>query len=219
MAWIAAVVGAAATYYGSQQQKKASKKVGHELDQLYGTQNSILQNLSPYISNFYRQANDNLAYPTAYYRALASGDTSRINEALAPQLRSIGAKYRSIADATGELMPRATGGAYNVDLAYRAGDEEQALRSGEVSGAYGNLGKLAAVAGDLGGSAAGHAVSAGQAAGSLFNPSTLGMLGGGGNANAYGDLAKSLFGGENSGSVFKYKPGTGWYVGNQPGAG
>ncbi len=217
MAWISAIVAAGAAYYQSQQQKKAAKKIGSAADRLYGIQADTAEALQPYAKEYYGRIGEGFNPAMAYYKALAGNDQTAIYGALAPQLEGIGNRYSNMLRASSELNPRSgASAAYNTDLMYRAGDERQALINSERSGAYGNLAKMAGLAADIGSGAAGGSTQAAMGAGGMFNNAGLmSMLGGGNSAQAYGDLAKSLFGDQ---GVFKHDS-SGWYVGNQRGAG
>lgn len=194
MAWIAAVIGAAGSYLASQQQKKAAGKIGAQQDRLYGIQADTAERLQPYALDFYRQSADAFGPALSYYRAVAGGDRNRMLGALSPQLSQIGSKYRSILEASRALNPRGgRSAAFNAELPYRAGDEQQALVNTERSGAYGNLAKLAGLAGDLGAGAAGISTNAAAgASGMLNNAQIMQMMMSGNQQQAYSEIGKAL---------------------------
>lgn len=215
MAWIAALISAGVGLYSANQQKKAGQKVGRQQDRLYGIQADTAEALQPYSSKFYQSAWDTYNPARAYYEAIASNDRGKILGALSPQLSAIGQRYRSIRDAQGALQPRGGGSAaFNAELAYREGDEKQALINAERSGAYGNLGKLSGLAGDLGAGVAGISTNAAAgASGLLSNAFWMQQQNAAGQAKAYGEVGEALAG------LVGYDPSKGWYVGSRPGKG
>lgn len=215
MAWIAALISAGVGLYSANQQKKVGQKVGAQQDRLYGIQADTAEALQPFARQFYQSASDAYNPALAYYQALASGDRSKILTALSPQLSSIGRKYQSIRDAQYALQPRGGGSAaFNTELAYRSGDEQQALINAEQSGAYGNLAKLAGLGADIGAGAAGISTNAAAgASGMLSNAWLMQMMNKGQSAEAYGEVGKALAG------LVGYDKSKGWYIGGQPGKG
>lgn len=196
MAWIAALIGAAGTYLSTQSAKKSAAKVGKQQDRLYGIQADTAERLQPYAFDFYRQSADSFGPALGYYKAVASGDRGRTLGALAPQFNQIGSRYRSTLQASRALNPRGgRSAAWNNELLYREGDEKQALLNAERSGAYGNLAKMAGIAGDLGAGAAGISTRAGEGAGSMLNNASLmQMMQSGKEADAYAEIGKALAG-------------------------
>lgn len=216
MAWIAALIGAAGSYMSAQSAKKSASKLGARQDQLYGIQAETARQLQPFAKSFYEKAEDAYNPAAAYYRAVAGNDRSRIMGALAPELSSIGRRYGSLITASRDLNPRSgASAAYNTDLAFRAGDEQQALINNERQSAYGNLAKLAGTAGDLGAGAAGIATNAGAGAAGILNSSAaLQMALARNQGEAYGQIGEAIS------KMFGRDSTTGaWYLGNQPGRG
>lgn len=216
MAWIAALIGAAATYYGSQQQEKSTRRITDQQNRLYGIQADTMEKMQPFALDFYRQSADALSPALSYYRAIASGDRSRVMSALSPQLSGIGKKYRSILGASRQLNPRSGASAnYNLDLMFREGDEKQALINSERAGSYANLAKMGGLFGDLGAGAVSGSVGAGNsAAGMLNNGWMMQMLNSQSMADAYSQIGKAISG------MWGQDKNTGrYYFGNNVGRG
>jgi uncharacterized protein YukE len=196
MAWITALAGAVATWYSSQQQKKVAKKVGQQQDRLYGIQADTAEKLQPYILDYYGKAGEAFNPALSYYKSLASGNYSDALRTLSPQFASIGNKYRSLSTASSELNPRGgMSASYAAELPFREADEKQALLNSERSGAYGNLSRMAGLAADIGGSAAGHVSNAAAGAGNMLNNGVVlqQMLSGGADYSKYAsDIGKAI---------------------------
>lgn len=174
MAWVApvvmAVAGAASSYHNGKQQQKAANKLNAQQQPLIDAQTGLVKSLTPYASQFYGRALQGYDPAFAHYRAIASGDRSQIMGALAPDIENIGTKYRSLMQATGELMPRGGRSAsFNAEIPFRAADDTQALISGARETGYANLLKMAGTAGDLGAGAAGVSTKSGEGANALLS--------------------------------------------------
>lgn len=216
MAWVVPLITAAYGAYSANQSKKSASKLGAQQDRLYGIQANTASMLQPYAKDFYARAADAYNPAAAYYRAVAGGDRQRLMSALSPELSSIGRRYGSLITASRDLNPRGgASAAYNTDLAFRAGDEQQALINNERQSAYGNLAKLAGLAGDLGAGAAGISTNAGMgAAGILSSSAALQRALARDQAAAYGQIGEAIT------KMFGRDAATGgWYVGSQPGRG
>lgn len=218
MTWAAVAVGAVgagATLIQNNKAQKNASKLGKEQDRLYGIQADTATKLQPYALDFYDRSKTAYDPAAGYYRAVAGGDRSRLMSALSPELSSIGRRYGSLITASRDLNPRGGASAsYNTDLAYRAGDEQQALINQERQSAYGNLAKLAGVAGTLGAGAAGTSIDAGNsAAGILSSSAGLQAALAKNTASAYGDVGYAIS------QMFKRGEDGKWYIGNNPGKG
>jgi hypothetical protein len=193
MSW-AAVAAAVVGLYSANKASKDAKERSKEAASLYDPQRALLKQLSPYAIDYYKKSRE--AYEPAFANnaALAGGDRARIMSAVAPDLQNIGNKYQSIIGASRELNPRGGASAsYNTDLAFRAGDEQQALLSGARSNAFGNLAKMAGLAGDLGAGAAGNATQAGAgASGMLSNINQMNAMSAMQQQQAYGQVGAAL---------------------------
>lgn len=173
MSWVAVVggvVSAGVGLYSANQQKKAASKASSGVNALAGVQADTARTLQPYVGDFYSRAKRAYDPAFSFYSSLASGDRSKALSTLSPELNAIGSKYRSLANASGELNPRGgAGAAYNTDLAYRSGDEQQNLLNQSRTQGISGLVGLSQAAGQLGSSAAGGGTAAAGVGGNLFN--------------------------------------------------
>jgi len=190
----AGVISAGVGVYQANKASKAAKAASKEGNALYSAQADLLKGLSPYAIDYYKKSREAYNPAFAYNSALAGGDRAKIMSTLAPELQGIGSNYQSIIGASRELNPRGgASAAYNTDLAFRAGDEQQALLSSARSNAFGNLAKMAGLAGDLGAGAAGNATQAGAGASGMFgNINTMNQMSAAQQQAAYNQVGSAL---------------------------
>jgi hypothetical protein len=215
MAWIAAVVGALGQMYSANQQKKASDKISNQQNRLYSIQADQLESMAPYAKDFYGKAKAAYEPAFSYYRAVAGNDRGQMMAAVAPEIQANNQKYATQIAASRALNARGgANAAYNTDLFYRAGDENQAALNAQRQAAFANLVKMAGTAGDLGSSAAGRGTEAGNGASGIL--ASMGITAANNakqQAEAYAQIGKALA------DSIGYNQNSGWYIGNNPGRG
>lgn len=191
-----ALAGIAASLYSSHKQQQAAKNAQNQMNPLVQAQAKNAQELYPWIGKYLGAGWNAYQAPLGYYSALAGGDHEKMLAALSPELNSIGQKYQTIMRTSREFAPRSGASAtYNADLAYREGDEKQALINSQRSDAmrmlYGAGGQLT----NAGLSAAGQASTVGNnAMNGVIGQYNLGRQSAADQSSSYADIAKAIGG-------------------------
>src|SRR5882672_1982002 len=128
---------AAIAYMAAQQSREQQAPYIDAITNAANTQGGVAKSIAPYAPAFYQRAMETFDPAASYYRAAAAGGPQLL-AATAGRSAEIGDKYSTLFRTGRELYPRS--GARNMwDLAFRAGDEKQALRNTEQSNAINAL--------------------------------------------------------------------------------